>query len=566
MQLKEFEGKTIFQHYGLLTPKGIVIRNQQEMAQALASLLFPIMVKAQVHAGKRGKAGGIKRCQTREEVDKAVQQLLGKPLLGETVQEILLEECLSIAQEHYLAVAFDTTRRSPVVVVCKQGGMDIEEYQQSHPARVIKSSVDILDGLLPEQAKTVATSAGFAGNETEAIVNVMISLYDAFTKCDLKLAEINPLIHTSDNRLVAGDAKVILDDDADFRRPLQFPKRLGSRTPTEREVEAKRINDEDYRGVAGKTFIDLDGDIAVLASGGGASVTAMDALLSYGGKPANYTEYSGNPTAEKVKKLAKLVLSKPNLAGCWIVGGTANFTRIDITIQGIIDALVEIKPDYPIVVRRAGPGDKEAYVMLRQAAKEHGLDIHVYDEHTPITASAKIMVDLSDKYKGNKFIGSSAKSIKGVIFDFGYTLYDPDKGVLVKNARIILEKLHKEYKLAIVSRTENPQKRLQQLRELGVEQFFDFVDCIPKDGIAKKDFTGILEHFGLQPEELLVVGDRITSEIAQGKKLGMRTCRLVAGPEKDLAPSKPEEKPDYVIHELTDVLEVLCVYPHQQKH
>jgi len=399
MQLKEFEGKTVFRHYGLAVPAGAVVKDNADVAQALRTCTIPVMVKAQIYAGRRGKAGGVKRCTTASEAEQAVRQLLGSQLLGESVQEVLVEECLAVEQEHYAAATFDTTTRMPIIILSRQGGMDIEEYQKMHPDKVIKLEVEALDGLREEQARQLAKLAGFTGDETESIVAVLLKLYDTFVKCDCKLAEINPLIRTKDSRLIAGDAKVILDDDATFRRPLQFSPRIGSRTLSERELAANKVNAEDYRGVAGKIYLDLDGDIGILASGGGASVTAMDALISYGGRPANYTEYSGNPTAEKVKKLAQIVLSKPGLAGCWIVGGTANFTRIDITIQGIIDALIEAKPDYPIVVRRAGPGAKEAYAMLHDAAKKHGLDIHVFDEYTSITESAKIMVDLWKAYK-----------------------------------------------------------------------------------------------------------------------------------------------------------------------
>src|SRR3989338_4478887 len=147
----------------------------------------------------------------------------------------------------------------------------------------------------------------------------------------MKTVEINPLVEDKNGDLIAADAVVVLDDDGLKRHKFNFPKRTGLREQTPREIAAKKIDEDDYKGVAGKTFVDLEGDIAVLASGGGASIVAMDALLSYGGKPANYTEYSGNPSAEKVKKLTQVVLSKPNLHGLWIVGGTANFTRIDLT-------------------------------------------------------------------------------------------------------------------------------------------------------------------------------------------------------------------------------------------
>ena len=164
---------------------------------------------------------------------------------------------------------------------------------------------------------------------------------------------------------------------------------------------AHEIDNEDYRGTAGKTYIDLDGDIAILASGGGASLVALDALMSYGGAPANYTEYSGNPPAEKVKRLTNIVLSKQGLSGCWVVGGTANFTDIYETLQGFAESLLSLspKPDYPIVIRRAGPRDREAFEMLKSFAEKNGFDMHFYDENTPITSTANIIVDLSSAYK-----------------------------------------------------------------------------------------------------------------------------------------------------------------------
>jgi citryl-CoA synthetase large subunit len=404
MQLKEHEGKAIFRKHGIPVPQGVVAKDAAGAASALAGAQPPLVVKAQVLAGKRGKAGGIIRCQTAADVSAAAARLLGAPLLGETVQEILIEECLDIAEEHYLAIMLDTAARMPRAVLCRKGGMDIEEHQKANPAEVVSVLIDPLDGLHAWQARELALAAGFSEKAIAEIAGVLVKLYGAFVAEDCKLLEINPLIRTKPaaleaGRLVAGDAKAILDDDAEFRRELKFPARVGSRPPTEREIAARKVNDEDHRGVAGKTYLDLDGDIGVLASGGGASVTAMDALISYGGRPANYTEYSGNPPAEKVRKLADIVLSKPGLNGCWIVGGTANFTRIDITIQGIIEALAKARPGYPIVVRRAGPGDKEAFAMLRAAAEEHGLDIHIYDESTPITVSAKRMVELSEAYR-----------------------------------------------------------------------------------------------------------------------------------------------------------------------
>ena len=201
---------------------------------------------------------------------------------------------------------------------------------------------------------------------------------------------------------MALDAKVSLDDDADFRRSMTFPQRnLFGRPPTWAEIEARKIDEGDHRGTAGSVYYDLDGDIAVLAAGGGGSLVNMDALLACGGKPANYTEHSGNPSREKLKKLTKIILAKPGLAGCWLVGGTANFTDIYETLAGFVEGLREIKPKptYPIVIRRGGPRDTEAFAMLADVAKSDGYDFHVYGRETPMTATARMMVDLAYERK-----------------------------------------------------------------------------------------------------------------------------------------------------------------------
>ena len=215
--------------------------------------------------------------------------------------------------------------------------------------------------------------------------------------------EINPLVKTKEGLWVALDAKIKLDDTALKRHEeWQFPPRsVPGYSPSQREIEAKKIDESDYRGTAGSAYFDLEGDIAVLASGGGASLTAMDALLKAGGKPANYTEYSGNPPKEKVTKLTKIVLSKPNLHGLWVVGAVANFTDIYETLSGFIEGFrqaqneLRTKFDFPIVIRRGGPRDKEAFEMLREVKD---FDLHLYGEETSITESAKIMAELAEKY------------------------------------------------------------------------------------------------------------------------------------------------------------------------
>lgn len=211
------------------------------------------------------------------------------------------------------------------------------------------------------------------------------------------------LDRVENDRYVALDAKVILDDSGLARhQDLDvLPKGAISSIPSDRELAAHQIDATDYRGSAGSVFLELDGDIAILASGGGASLLVMDALSRAGGKPANYTEYSGNPPREKVEKLTRVTLSKECLTGCLVAGAVANFTDIYETLSGFVDGLRQIKPKplYPIVIRRGGPRQKEAYEMLSRVAKTEGFDIHLFGPETPISVAAREMVRLGEQYK-----------------------------------------------------------------------------------------------------------------------------------------------------------------------
>jgi succinyl-CoA synthetase beta subunit len=225
---------------------------------------------------------------------------------------------------------------------------------------------------------------------------VVEKTYACFVKNDAELVEINPLAEILVNdkpEFKALDAKIILDDAAISRHEFAFPQRTGFRPLTEMEKHARAIDAQSHRGVAGRTLLELDGDIAFLSSGGGASITCLDALLTYGGRPANFAEYSGNPERSKVYALAKLVLSKPGLKGLWVVGPTANFTDVYETLGGIMDAIIELKPAFPIVIRRAGPRDVEAKALVEQVAKDHSLDMVFFGEEMPMTESARVLLD-----------------------------------------------------------------------------------------------------------------------------------------------------------------------------
>ena len=402
MRLYEFEGKKLLQQSGVPTPEGILVTSQSK----IGNLDLPVIVKAQVLSGGRGKAGLIKPCKSLEEVKKAVKGLVGKEIGGEVVEKVLIESYLiDKSAEYYLSITYDTSTRFPILLVSKEGGVNVEKL--SEDKETIKSlPINPLEGLQPWQARQILSQAGFSGIHFLSLTKVLLGMWKVFTKYDARLVEINPLIETDNEEFYAADAKVVLDDEADFKHPdLDFPPRdvLG-RKPTESETKAKEIDKNDHRGSAGSTYIELDGDIAVLAAGGGGSLVNMDALIALGGKPANYTEHSGNPPKEKLEKLSKIVLSKKGLNGVWFVGATANFTDIYETLSGFVEALRSIKPrpKYPIVVRRGGPRYEEAFEMLKEVREKEGFDFNIFGPETPMTSTAKTMADLANKFKRKK--------------------------------------------------------------------------------------------------------------------------------------------------------------------
>lgn len=416
MLLYEHEGKELFKTCGINVPESQLVTFDGSPIKL--GMTVPVILKAQTLSGKRAESGGIVKV-TQGVILNAVKDLFGKTVNGEKVERILVEEAVDIDKEYYLSFSYLTETRGPVMTFGEGGTGAEEKGAKTYPIDLLHLEGEKmrlhLRGVIPEE-----------------LLDTAIKLWEVFTKYDCELVEVNPLVivrqsslrkqgsnNKNGSRLSEGqrpiksgmtnegndkvvyalDAKVILDDDADFRREEKFPERnLFGRAPTEREIEARKIDEGDHRGTAGSVYWDLrDGDIAVIAAGGGGSIVNMDALLAYGGKPANYTEHSGNPPREKLKRLTKIVLAKPSLKGCWFVGGTANFTDIYETLMGFVEGLREIKPKptYPIVIRRGGPRDKEAFEALAEIGKKEGFDFRIFGRETPMTSTAKIMVDLA---------------------------------------------------------------------------------------------------------------------------------------------------------------------------
>lgn len=383
MNLYEFEGKHIFEKYDIAIPKGVTVMQGMDYAGVYAKLgISDVVVKAQVLSGKRGKNNAIRFCNTAEDVATACVDLFAMKVRDQHVAAVRIEEKLDIAEEHYMSITYDTNKKQPVFVYSAEGGVDIEEVSEE---KIQKQLFDIRD----EQFKIDLGDVKL--NE------IAQKLWKCFIASDVRVVEINPLVKTGGGAWVAADSKIAIDDDAFYRhdewKELE-PRTMMGRPATDREIEVLKIDagEKYYQGTAGK-YIEMGGDIAVLFIGGGASIANMDAMMNCGLEPANYTEYSGNPPREKVYELVKIVLSKPGLRGLWIAGAVSNFTNVKETFAGTADALAEVMPDYPIVVRRDGPFGKEGKEYFMNFAKEKGLDITWFGKDVTMGDTAKFLAE-----------------------------------------------------------------------------------------------------------------------------------------------------------------------------
>lgn len=393
MKLKEFEGKSLLNISGIKIPEGKVISSNNNK---LEIDLNNKILKAQILSNGRAKNGGVLIPDNQIDGELKIKELFLKKILGEEVEEILIEEKVDIKKEYYLGIIFDTIKRKPILIISKFGGIEIENIPEDN---IYTFEIDIIEGIEKYRAREIVAEVGFDNSLINKLSEEIIKVYNCFRKNDLKMIEINPFALTKELELIALDCVAVIDEDSLKRHKFTFPKRTENKVKTPIEIEANKIDENDYRGVCGKTFIELEGDIGVLSSGGGGSVCALDSLILAGGKPANFTEYSGNPPAEKVEKLTQVLLKK-KLNGLYIVGGRANFTQIDVTLKAIIDVIVKKEIKIPILIRRAGPGFEEAFKYIENIKKEYNLDIDFYDDSIPISISAELMVEKVNKFKG----------------------------------------------------------------------------------------------------------------------------------------------------------------------
>lgn len=352
MKLYEFQGADLLEKYQIPVPKRQVVTFLKDKV----NISLPFVLKAQLLSGDRKKAGGILFANKKSELDKALKNLLGKKIFGEKVEKVLVEEKIKSIAEYYISFSFSGSLRAPVLALSSKGGSGINKAQ-IYP-------INMITGMKPSFIRQVLLKSKFSTENIKPLCDIIMNLWKLFIEEKVVVAEINPLLKTVEGKFFACDAKI----DYGKRRTVEI----------------------------------MDGDIAVIASGGGASLINMDALLLAGGHPANYAEYSGNPPKEFVEKITKEVLARPGIKACWVVGGTASFTDIYETMKGFTEGLrkVKPKPNFPFVIRRDGPRTKEARKLLADFAKKEGYNFSIYGSETPMVETAKIVVELA--YNKNK--------------------------------------------------------------------------------------------------------------------------------------------------------------------
>jgi succinyl-CoA synthetase beta subunit len=391
--------KEILKEEGIAVPEFFVVSNEGEARKVADKLGYPVMIKALVPVGKRGKAGAVKSAENGVEAEKIAQEILSMTVRNFPVERLLLEKKLNIIQELYVSIAFDPSKQMPVIIASTAGGIDIEEIARTQPEKMLQYYVDILQGLHSYMAKEIWSELGLEGRILQQATDLLSKLYKVFRKYDATILEINPLTLASDGKLVAAAVLMGVDDDALYRQPeLSDKVEVGSdrawRPLTHLEKEMIVVDRaEPYRGTARYTEME-GGYIGFFCGGGGGSLLVYDTLLQMGGKPANYTEFGGNPTDTKVYGLAKGILSKPGVKGFLLDANITNNTQTDLVAKGIIKAVQDLKIDvkkFPMVIRLAGVNETEARRLFEEAGIEyHGDDITMED-------AARLIVDKMKK-------------------------------------------------------------------------------------------------------------------------------------------------------------------------
>jgi succinyl-CoA synthetase beta subunit len=364
MKIHEYQGKELLKKFGVPVPRGIVAHTVEEAYQAAKDLASDVVVvKAQIHAGGRGKGGGVKLAKSPEEAREVASQILGMNLVthqtgpeGKEVRVLLIEEGLPIDKEFYLGIVLDRASGRPVFMASAAGGMDIEEVAAKTPEKIFKETIDPAVGFRSFQARKLAFALGLPAGLVSAAVKFMQSLYTAYESMDASLMEINPFLLTKDNRLIALDAKVNFDDNALFRHKEFLDLRdLNEEDPLETEASKFDLN-----------YIKLDGNIACMVNGAGLAMATMDIIKLAGGEPANFLDVGGGASQERVEAAFRILLADPNVRAV-LINIFGGIVRCDMVARGVVGAARNLGVKVPVVVRLEGTNVEEGQRVIRES-------------------------------------------------------------------------------------------------------------------------------------------------------------------------------------------------------
>jgi succinyl-CoA synthetase beta subunit len=358
MKLFEHEAKDIFRAFSIPTPPGGVARTPAEAKARAAEVGKPVAVKAQVLAGKRGKAGGVKFADTPEQAEMLAKEILAMRISGLPVEAILVEEKLSIEQEIYAGITVDRNERKYIVIGSAAGGMSIEELAEKSPEKIMKMHVDPHLGFQTYEAREMAIAMGFRGKQINQLASFFFKLWNIVDAYDVELTEINPLILTTDGRFLAADARLNIDDNALFRHK-DFIQKL-KRAPVEQNERERLATENDM------AYVELDGDVACICNGAGLTMATIDAVSLHGGKASTFLDLGGGADAERVEKGIKIALMYPRVKAI-LVNIMGGITRCDEVAKGILSAREEGKITVPLVIRMVGTNEKEGQEILNEA-------------------------------------------------------------------------------------------------------------------------------------------------------------------------------------------------------
>ncbi len=382
MKIHEYQAKEILKKYGVVVPEGKVAFTVDEAVAAAKELGGKIwVVKAQIHAGGRGKAGGVKLAKGLREVRKYAKEILGKTLVthqtgpeGKVVKRLLIEKGINIDRELYAGIVLDRAQSKNVFMASTEGGVEIEKVAAESPEKILKVTIDPAIGMQPYQARQLAFGLGLSGAQFKNAVKFFLALYKAYEETDASIAEINPLVVTKEGDVMALDAKMNFDDNALYRHPeIKEYRDLDEEEPL--EIEASKY---------GLNYIKLDGNVGCMVNGAGLAMATMDIIKLAGGDPANFLDVGGTANKETVANGFKIILSDKNVKAI-LINIFGGIVRCDRVAQGVVDAVKEVQPEVPIVVRLDGTNAKEGAELLKNSGLEFEVAVNLAEAAEKVT-------------------------------------------------------------------------------------------------------------------------------------------------------------------------------------